>query len=858
VSDAAREGRAEGGGERPGRQSALLAQYLRIKAQHQHAILLFRLGDFYEMFFADAEVAARDLDLTLTARNRGDPDEVPLCGFPAHAAQPYVARLLARGHTVAICEQQPAPRGRGLMEREVVRIVTPGTILEEESLEPGAPSLLAALAGRDDRFGIAVIDFATGAFRATEGESWLAAREELERLGPRELLLAPDLPPDVAAACADPRMARPWATAVLPEPVDAGGGLPPLAARAAGGALAYVDATYRRRPAHLRPPEPYALAGFVRLDAATRRNLELLQTLGGERRGSLLWVLDQTATPMGARRLREWLLYPLLDPAAIGRRLDAVEELVERPDLRAALRASLDGVGDLERLAARVGARTAGPRDLSHLAAALGRTADLLAALAPARSDLLDKLTGALDPLPDVATEIAATLVDAPPPHTRLPGFIRAGRHPEVDELREVARDAKGWLARFEAAERTRTGIPSLKVRHNRVFGYYVEVTRPNLPLVPQDYERKQTLVGAERFVTAALKEHEARVLGAEERLRGLEAHVFETLLDAVAARQPTLVRTAEALATLDAVAALAETAHHRGYVRPAISRATTLRVRAGRHPVVEAVAGGGFVPNDTQLDPEAEQVFIVTGPNMGGKSTYLRQVALITLLAQIGSFVPAAEAEVGLVDRIFTRIGASDNLIGGESTFMVEMRETALILAGLTPRSLVILDEIGRGTSTFDGISIAWAVAEHLHDAPERPRTLFATHYHELTALAAERTRVRNVSVGVAEWKGEIVFLRQIVPGPSPRSYGVDVARLAGVPPPVVARARALLAQLERGDGLGARSLEPGPVQQLPLFSRDGSLRRELAAIEPDRVTPLEALAILARLAEAARRGPG
>src|SRR5213594_2675022 len=825
---------AEAVGERRsgGRQGALLAQYLRIKAEHRRAILLFRLGDFYEMFFEDAETASRDLDLTLTARNRGDPDEVPLCGFPAHAAQPYITRLLARGHTVAVCEQAPA-RGRGLMEREVVRVITPGTILEEESLEPGAPSLLAALTAEGDRFGIAAIDFATGAFRASEVRGWELVRDELERLAPRELLLAPDLPPAVEAAC---REGRPWAAAVLPEPVPLEGDLPRLAARAAGGALAYVDAAYRRRPAHLRPPEAYAPAGFLQLDAATRRNLELLQTLGGERRGSLLWVLDQTATPMGARRMREWLLYPLLEPAAIGRRLDAVEALAERVELREALRGALGGIGDLERLAGRVGARSAGPRDVAHVDVALGRVAEVRAALAGARAELLGALAGALDQLPEVAAAIAATLVDAPPPHTRLPGFIRPGCDREVDELRETARDAKGWLARFEAAERARTGIGSLKVRHNKVFGYYVEVTRPNLPLVPSDYERRQTLVGAERFVTPTLREHEARVLGAEERLRALEVHLFEALLDTVAARQPTLARTADALATLDALASLAEVAHRRGYVRPAITRAPTLDIRAGRHPVVEAVAGGGFVPNDARLDPEAEQLLVITGPNMGGKSTYLRQVALIT---QMGSFVPAAEAEVGLVDRIFTRVGASDNLVGGESTFMVEMRETANILAGLTPRSLVVLDEIGRGTSTFDGISIAWAVAEHLHDAPEQLRALFATHYHELTALAAEKPRVRNLSVAVAEWKGEIVFLRQIVPGPASRSYGVEVARLAGVPEPVVARARALLEGLETGQGPVGRGPEPAAAQ-LSLFSADEErIRRELAGIDPERLTP-------------------
>jgi len=846
---------AAGGEERRagGRQSALLTQYARIKAQHQRSILLFRLGDFYEMFFDDAEVAARTLDLTLTARNRGDPDEVPLCGFPVHSAQPHVARLLAAGHTVAICEQaEAAERGRGLLEREVVRVVTPGTILEEESLEPGVPSLLAALVADGTRFGLGVVDFATGAVRGTEAETWDVAREELERLSPRELLLAADLPPAVTAACTT---ARPWATATLPDGATAESSLPPLAGQAVSGALAYVDAVYRRRPAHLRPPESYALAGFLGLDAATRRNLELLQTLMGERRGSLLWVLDDSQTAMGVRRLREWLLYPLCDLAAIGARLDAVEELVERVDLRTALRSGLDGIGDLERLAGRVGARSAGPRDLAHLASALWRVGEVVAGLAGVQAPLLQRLAWALDPLPDVAAEIAATLVDGPPPHTRVPGFIRTGRDTEIDALREAARDGKGWLARFEATERERTGIPSLKVRHNRVFGYYVEVTRANLRLVPPEYERRQTLVGAERFVTSALREHESRMVGCEERLRALEVHLFDALLDGVAARHPTLARTADALASLDCLAALADVAHRRGWVRPAVSRERMLAIRGGRHPVVEAIAGGGFVPNDVHLDPEAEQIVILTGPNMGGKSTYLRQTALITLLAQMGSFVPAAEAAIGLVDRIFTRVGASDNLAGGESTFMVEMRETAHILAHLTPRSLVILDEIGRGTSTFDGISIAWAVVEHLHEATERPRTLFATHYHELTRLAAERARVRNFSVAVAEWKGEIVFLRQIVTGPASRSYGVEVARLAGVPDAVVSRARALLAGLENRAGPVARTADPAPAQLALFGARDERLRQELAALEPERLTPLDALTVLARLVDTARR---
>ncbi len=839
-------------------RGALLAQYLRVKAEHRDAILLFRLGDFYEMFFDDAVTASRVCDLTLTARNRGEPDEVPLCGFPAHASQPYVARLLAAGQAVAICEQGEQARGRGLMEREVIRVITPGTILEEESLDPHAPSWLAALACDGDRFGIAALDFATGVFRATEADDTSAALEELGRLAPREVLLAPALAESVRTAC---RAARPWATADLPDATVDVPGLGAAAARAAGGTLAYVDAVYRRRPAHLRAPEAYALAGTLGLDAATRRNLELVETLRGERRGSLLWVLDRTATPMGARRLREWVLAPLVDPHAIGRRLDAVERLVEAVELRDALAAALDGIGDVERLAGRIGAGSVGPRDLAGLAGALDRVAALRELAAGEHVAALATVAAALDPLPELAAEIRATLVDAPPPHTRIAGYIRAGRSPEVDQLRAMTHDGKSWLARFETDERRRTGIASLKVRYNKVFGYYVEVTKANLPLVPADYERKQTLVGAERFVTAALKEYETKVLGAEERLRTLEQHLFTGLVETVAARHPTLAGIADALATLDALVALADVAHRGDWVRPRIVSEPVVRLRASRHPVVEAVAASPFVPNDVALDAAATQIAVVTGPNMGGKSTYLRQVALAVVLAQTGSFVPAVDAEIGLSDRVFTRVGASDNLVGGESTFMVEMRETAHILTNLTARSLVVLDEIGRGTSTFDGISIAWAVAEHLHESPARPRTLFATHYHELTALAAELPRVRNLSVAVAEWKGDVVFLRRIVDGPASRSYGVEVARLAGVPPAVVARARALLAQLERGNGVGDGARRPMPERtQLTLFpSADEQLRRELATLDVDRMTPIDALGALAALAARAREGgPG
>ena len=504
-------------------------------------------------------------------------------------------------------------------------------------------------------------------------------------------------------------------------------------------------------------------------------------------------------------------------------------------------------------------ARAASPRDLGALAATLDRVAALRALVGAERVPALAEVAAALDPLADVAREIRATLVDAPPPHTRIAGYVRAGRSAEVDELRAISVDGKSWLAQFEAAERARTGIPSLKVRYNKVFGYYVEVTKAHQHLVPADYERKQTLVGAERFVTDALRTYEAKVLGAEERLRTLEAHLFAELLDTVASHQPTLVRIADALARLDVLASLAEVAHRGAYVRPRIVPEPVVRIRGSRHPVVEAVTTTPFVPNDVTLDAAAEQILVITGPNMGGKSTYLRQVALAVVLAQLGSFVPAVEAEIGLADRVFTRVGASDNLVGGESTFMVEMRETAHILTQATGRSLVVLDEIGRGTSTFDGISIAWAVAEHLHEAAARPRTVFATHYHELTALAAELPRVRNLSVAVAEWKGDIVFVRRIVPGPASRSYGVEVAKLAGVPAPVVGRARELLTQLERGDGLGngaGRTPTAAGASQLSLFpSADEQLRREVAGLDPERMTPVEAIAVLADRVARARR---
>jgi DNA mismatch repair protein MutS len=587
--------------------------------------------------------------------------------------------------------------------------------------------------------------------------------------------------------------------------------------------------------------------------------------LRGERRGSLLWVLDHTQTPMGGRLLRSWLLAPLATPATIGARLDAIEELVERASWRGALVADLSTIGDLERLAARLAAARVTPRDLLGLAAALATVARLRHTLADARTTALTASSAALEDLPAVQARIGAALGDEPPLNPRAGGLIREGFDATVDELRELSRSGKDWMARFETDQRVRAGITSLKVRFNNVFGYYIEVTKPNLHLVPSDYRRKQTLANAERFVTPELESYEAKVLGAEERLRAREFELFSALVAEIAEEQTRLGRTAAALAQLDVLCSLATVAERQRYCRPQLTREPGLTIRDGRHPVVELMAGrGGFVPNDCVLDPETQQLLVITGPNMAGKSTYLRQVALIVLMAQMGSFVPASAATVGIVDRLFTRVGASDNLAGGESTFMVEMKETAHILSHLTDRSLIILDEIGRGTSTFDGISIAWAVAEHLHDSVSgRPLVLFATHYHELTDLTRTKARVKNFSVAVREWKGEIVFLRRIVAGPASQSYGIQVAQLAGVPSPVIGRAKEILRNLEQGEltdaGVPRLAQHDGAAaNQLPLFGAvralPDPLRDELAVIDVDRLTPVEALTRLNQLVRQAR----
>ncbi|MEO6025654.1 MAG: DNA mismatch repair protein MutS [Candidatus Binatia bacterium] len=873
----------------------MLAQYLRLKEQHRDAVLMFRLGDFYEMFFEDAQRASAILDITLTARNKQDPNPIPLCGVPFHAVDGYIQKLLAAGCKVAICEQVEDPRGaKGLVDRDVVRVITPGTVLEEENLDPKSASFLAVVARTTGGYGLSACDLSTGEVRVMEfalpspagsgdaptllarDEALDAIAEEISRLGAKELVVAPELQPvlpqltaqarDVFQSLApaewfDGADAAAWVAdgveATSPAIGDAG-----LAAL--GGLRAYLRATFRGKLDHLRAPELVQPHDTLVLDQTTRANLNLLDGGGGERRGSLLHVIDRTATPMGSRTLRRWMLAPLTSPAAIGRRLDAVARLVDGIELRSDVRAALAGMGDLERLVGRIGTGGASPRDCLRLTVALGRAGTLRERLA-GEDGLLGEIAAALDPLPTVHERIVTTLVDEPPVNLRAGGpVIRDGAHPQVDELRGLSRDGKGWVVALEARERKRTGIGSLKVRYNRVSGYGIEVTKPNLALVPDDYIRKQTLAGAERFVTTELKEQEHKLLGAEARLGQLESALFAELTAEIATHQRVLAENARALAVLDTLAALADLAHDRGYVRPVLDRGDAIVIRDGRHPVIETTLGGAaFVPNDCTLDG-SQQLLLITGPNMAGKSTYLRQVALICCLAQMGSFVPASEAKIGVLDRIFTRVGAADNLAAGDSTFMVEMRETANILRELGPRSLVILDEIGRGTSTYDGIAIAWAVAEYLHDKQPGAKTLFATHYYELTTLARQRPRVRNYSVAVREWNDQVIFLRRIVAGPANRSYGVEVARLAGLPVEVVERARGLLATLERGEllseaGRDAPAAEASAGAQLGLFApRPSVIETRLRAIDVTRMTPLEALNELHALAEAVRGGNG
>ncbi len=874
------------------KHTPLIAQYLNVKRQAPDAILFFRLGDFYEMFFEDAEIGARVLEIQLTSRSK---DGVPLCGVPYHSAEPYVAKLIKAGYKVAICEQAApettvgssakggafqlvAPAGgrgagRGLMPRQVVRVITPGTVGEELVLVAGEKNFLLAAAPDGGGYALAAIDVSTGEFIATRVGTGAAAREEIARIAPREIIaprgaggaaaIARELGAPLSAvaedwfdaAAAEGSLARrfgaEWRAGTDGEPAPAIGA-------AAAAAMRYVEENFGGDLAYLRAPRLYRAAEFMLVDEVSRRHLELIVSSDGGRAGSLLSILDETLTPVGARTLANWIVYPLLELGAIRARHDAVEELFDA-DLGGEIAESLKRIGDLERLAGRIGGLRANPRDALKLGQALTAAEHLKRALGGRRAALIAELAGRIRPLPELAARIDATIGDEPPNNPRDGNTIRAGFSAEVDELRALALDARGVIARLEAAERARSGIPSLKVRYNQVFGYYFEVTRAHLERVPADYERKQTLVGAERFTTAGLKELERKILSAEAGLKELELRLFTGLLRELAGSAGEILETAAAVGEFDALRSLAAVARRRGYVRPEMDSGRALAVRDGRHPVIEAgMKAGEFVPNDVAADPDERQLLLITGPNMAGKSTYLRQVALIAIMAQMGSFTPAVAARVGLIDRVLTRIGARDELRRGESTFMVEMRETARLLEGLTDRSLLLLDEVGRGTSTFDGLAIAWAVAEYLHDAT-RAKVLFATHFHELTELARERPRVKNLSMAAREWNGEVLFLRRVIEEPASRSYGIEVARLAGLPASIIERARRILKNLEAGefDEAGGARLARGAegagaaAAQMGLFAPlERRVIEELRAAEVERMTPIEALNLIARIA--------
>ncbi len=881
----------------------LMRQYAAVKKEHPTALLFFRLGDFYELFFDDAIVAAKELQITLTSRNKEKGIAVPMCGVPYHAAEGYIGKLIRKGFKVAICEQMEDPRqAKKLVRREVTRVMTPGTAADS-SLGSDENNFLAALAEVGERVGFAALDLSTGEFRATEfsGEGALRrVQEELEQLRPKELLYGSAAPlfenssrrkeepgfgrSDSARALSSAQ-ARVGGATCTETPLDdwifapdhsipllenhfgvlslEGFGLAgrTAAAAAAGAILYYVRSTQRGSLDHVDRIGWYERQTCLVLDAVTVRNLELIEPLfaGTDAGVTLFRSMDAAVTPMGKRLLRAWLLRPSLDLSEINARLDAVEAGVKEIVAREELRRALDGVLDLERLLSRVTLETANPRDVLALAASLGKIPGVRAALGRLESERLRKLHGSLDELGDVRERIEKTIVPEPPLGFGDGGVIATGIDQNLDELRELSRNSKQVLAQIEQRERGRTGISSLKVKFNSIFGYYIEVSKSNLHLVPQDYDRKQTLVGAERFTTPELKEYEAKILDAQEKIVEIERRLFTELRTGIAAEAKRIRQAALALAEIDLLASLAHIAALRNYCRPSFvegADASEIEIIEGRHPVIEQLemAGGSerFVPNDLYLNGATHNIMLLTGPNMGGKSTYLRQTALIVILAQMGSFVPARSARLTVVDRVFTRIGASDNLARGRSTFMVEMTETAAILHTATARSLILLDEVGRGTSTYDGLAIAWAAVEYLH-ARVRAKTLFATHYFELTELAELLSGVKNYHVSVKEAGGGIAFLRRVEPGAADRSYGIEVAKLAGLPNEVVTRAREVLAEHEFAEQQATAHLSPGaepPPTQLTIFTPlSQPVLDKLRAMDLNRLTPLEALNLLAEL---------
>ena len=839
----------------------MLRQYHEIKKQHPGTLLFFRLGDFYELFFDDALLASREMEVTLTARQKEHGAPIPMCGVPYHAATGYIAKLVRKGYRVAICEQtEEASATKKLVKREVVRIITPGTALESQLLDTRQNNYLAAVCGAGQGMGLALLDLSTGEFLATQftGESaWAKIQEQLEVFAPRELLFpaslttiirhTPNAASPTTATEDDDQPVNPVTPDASPDetPVKSGSlsdgvqwqsgplaytplddwlfgydhaegllrsqlGVASLdgfgltdksfAVCAAGAAVHYITETQKSQAAHLSEITYFEVTDYLVLDGPTITNLELVTANDGSAK-HLLGVIDETMTGMGARTLRQWLLRPLVRIGEIETRLDAVEELKGAAIKRDQLRRLLEPLADMERLAGRITLGRANARDLNALRQSIEVLPRLRHLINDAHASLLQVLSENLDDLDDVRSLIAEAIAEEPPAGVNEPGMIRDGFNPELDELRHLAHSGKSYIAAIEARERGRTGIASLKVKFNNVFGYFIEISHSNRDKVPADYERKQTLSNAERYTTPELKEYETKVLGAEERIITLEIELFADIRRRIAQETRRIQGVARAIATLDVIAALSEVAARRGYKRPQLHEGDEIEIKGGRHPIIETL-GERFVPNDLLVNNTTDRLLIITGPNMGGKSVFLKQSALIVILAQMGSFVPASSARLAITDRIFTRVGASDNLARGRSTFMVEMTETANILNTATPRSLVLLDEVGRGTATFDGLSIAWAVAEYLHDSSHHSaKALFATHYHEMTELAKLRPGVRNYQVAVSERDGEIVFLRKVIPGSASKSYGIEVARLAGLPLSVVERAREILTNLEQNE---------------------------------------------------------
>ncbi|CAB1064165.1 DNA mismatch repair protein MutS [Olavius sp. associated proteobacterium Delta 1] len=870
----------------PPKSTPMIKQYLSIKEQYPDTILFYRMGDFYEMFFEDAQLASRVLEITLTSRNKNVESPVPMCGVPHRAAQSYIARLIDKGYKVAVCDQiEDAAQAKGLVKRDVVRVITPGMVIENELLDARANNYVLAVSCKGDLYGIAYLDISTGDFRLTESKDSASIVEEIQRISPSEVLFSESakkeplyLPvmgvlSEIATSYLDnrafefrrsyERLTDQFKTLTLE-----GFGCETLQAGicAAGAVIYYVSETQKQKLAHLSRVETYWLDKYLRVDELSRQNLELTKNIRtGSRRATLLGILDRTATAMGARLLANWMRYPLIDLDHIQLRHDAVEELKGSLQIRRSIRESLKSVSDLERIGSKIVMDHANARDLVALRRSLVMLPEIWTLLSELNAALFTP-PGQLDRLNALAELIEQSIREDAPHTINEGGLIKNGYNSELDELVQISRDGKGWLARLEVREREASGINTLKVRYNKVFGYYIEVPKSRSASIPVNYVRKQTLVNAERYFTDELKSFEMKVFGAEDRRAALEYELFNEIRHETAENNQHIQAVARFLARVDCLADLADVADQNDYCRPAMTTNGGIMIEDGRHPVVEKmITAERFVPNTIKLDNQNQQILIITGPNMAGKSTVLRQVAQVVLMAQMGSFIPAASATISITDRIFTRVGALDNLSHGQSTFMVEMEETANILNNATDKSLVIMDEIGRGTSTFDGLSIAWAVAEYLHDLKNKGvKTLFATHYHELTELAQTKPRVKNFNIAVKEWNDEIIFLRKLVAGGTNRSYGIQVARLAGIPDQVIKRSKKILFDIEQGEyatgesaclGIVKEEAGQGPVQ-LDLFRKpDNQIIEKLSRLDISSMTPLEALNFLNDLQEKVKK---